>query len=98
MGGRKILDVHVLAEDTSFAGGREIRAPNDDGTGRRDPWLPLAFDPDEPLVPPPVATVTPDTDLVDGQVVEVSATGLIDDVLVVDGSAPSGTGIERAGS
>lgn len=94
-----VLFIGPTSVDCRTAPGRcEIRARTDDGTGRRDPWLPLAFDPDAPLVPPPVATVTPDTDLVDGQVVEVSATGLIDDVLVLDGAAPSGTGSKLTGS
>lgn len=39
--------------------------------GRTIASVPLAFDPDAPLKPPPVLTVTPSTDLTDGQVVVV---------------------------
>jgi hypothetical protein len=35
----------------------------------------LAFDPGGPLLPPPVVHATPDTDLIDGQVVAVDGTG-----------------------
>lgn len=93
-----VLVFGTTSVDCRTAPGRcEIRARADDGTGRRYPWLPLAFDPDAPLVPPPVVTVTPDTDLVDGQVVEVSATGLIEDA-GYDGAAPTGTGSKVTGS
>ena len=36
---------------------------------------PIAFDPDAPLLPPPTITVTPDHDLVDGDVMVVEGTG-----------------------
>ncbi|HET6950086.1 MAG TPA: neocarzinostatin apoprotein domain-containing protein [Acidimicrobiales bacterium] len=39
--------------------------------------VPLAFDPDAPLLPAPTLTVTPSTDLVDGQVVRVAGSGFV---------------------
>ena len=38
--------------------------------------LPLSFDPDGALAPPPTITISPSTDLVDGQMVHVTAEGL----------------------
>lgn len=38
--------------------------------------VPLDFDPDAPLGPPPTITITPDTDLLDGQIVDVEGEGL----------------------
>lgn len=47
--------------------------------------VPLVFDPSAPLRPPPVLTVEPATDLVDGQVVTLTGTGFLpfdDDITV----------------
>ena len=38
-------------------------------------WADLGFDPSGPLLPPPVVTATPDTDLIDAQMVAVDGTG-----------------------
>lgn len=38
-------------------------------------WADLGFDPSGPLLPPPVVTATPDTDLIDAQIVAVDGTG-----------------------
>lgn len=43
----------------------------------------IAFDPSTVLLPPPALTVTPDTDLVDGQTVSVSGTGFLPGVAMV---------------
>lgn len=44
--------------------------------GGDDAWsIPLAFDPDAPLLPPPSVTVDPVTGIIDGQVVTVVLTG-----------------------
>ena len=39
--------------------------------------VPIAFDPATVLLPPPALSVTPDTDLVDGQTVSVAGTGFL---------------------
>lgn len=53
---------------------------------------PLSFDPSAPLEPPPTVTVTPDTDLVDGQVVHVQVDGFLPSdwvrVALCDGPSP----------
>lgn len=53
---------------------------------------PLSFDPSAPLESPPTVTVTPDTDLVDGQVVHVQVDGFLPSdwvrVALCDGPSP----------
>jgi acetyl esterase/lipase len=46
-------------------------APGDTAT------VPLTFDPDAPLLPPPTLTVTPSTDLLDGEIVQVEGSGFV---------------------
>ena len=50
-----------------------VNEANEDHTAS----VPITFDPATVLLPPPTLTVTPDTDLVDGQTVEVAGTGFI---------------------
>lgn len=50
-----------------------VNEANEDHTAS----VPIAFDPATVLLPPPALTVTPDTDLVDGQTVDVAGTGFI---------------------
>lgn len=52
---------------------RAVNEANEDHTAS----APIAFDPATVLLPPPALTVIPDTDLVDGQTVEVAGTGFI---------------------
>jgi predicted esterase len=40
--------------------------------------FPISFDPDAPLAEPPIVTLDPADDLVDGQVVDVTVTGLLE--------------------
>lgn len=52
----------------------ELRANPYDGAVTSPPPVPLSFDPDAPLLPQPTITVTPDRELVDGDVVVVHGT------------------------
>lgn len=56
------------------------------GSARAD----LGFDPAGPLAPPPTVQVDPDTDLVDRQVVHVTASGFRPEEPVVIGQCPAG--------
>lgn len=48
---------------------------SEDPFGDDLPMVPLQFDPDAPLLPPPTVTADPSTGLHDGQVIEVHGTG-----------------------
>ena len=61
----------------------------DSRTGRATAQL--GFDPAGPLAPPPTVAVDPSTDLVDRQVVHVTASGFRPDESVVLGQCPTGT-------
>ncbi|MBL8778880.1 MAG: hypothetical protein JNK12_23315 [Acidimicrobiales bacterium] len=67
-----------------------VRAVTEAGTDAVD--APLTFDPGAALEPPPTVTVTPDTDLVDGQVVRVEVDGFTPSewvrVKLCDGPSP----------
>lgn len=67
-----------------------VRAATEAGTAAVD--APLTFDPGAALDPPPTVTVTPETDLVDGQVVRVEVDGFTPNewvrVKLCDGPSP----------
>lgn len=66
--------------DCRIPGSCALLAFDDDASaGQAPPSIPLHFDPNGPLLPPPSVTVTPAAGLVDGQLIQVHGTGFIRD-------------------
>ncbi|MCU0309862.1 MAG: neocarzinostatin apoprotein domain-containing protein [Acidimicrobiales bacterium] len=69
---RRLIRVGTETIDCAQPDACEIGAGQDPTLGAR---APISFDPDAPLAPPPVASVTPSTGLSDGQRVDVTGAG-----------------------